>query len=87
MDGEEVIMNGTNGTVMVRVYPYKYSINEQVTLNAEGAESVTVGGSGPDGTTGTTGTTTSRTQAAPLPLITAVIAVCAGVFLLLRKRW
>ena len=87
MDGEEVIMNGTNGTVMVRVYPYKYSINEQVTLNAEGAESVTVGGSGLDGTTGTTGTTTSITQAAPLPLITAVIAVCAGVFLLLRRRW
>jgi hypothetical protein len=86
LDSEEVMLNGTNGVVMVRVYPYKYSVSEQVILNVIGAEKVTSGGSGPVKTTGTTGTTTSITRAAPLPMITAVVALCAGMFLLLRRR-
>lgn len=83
MDGEEAIINGTNGIVTVKVYPYKYSVNEPVTLNAVGADSLTAGGSKP---VGTAGTTTAITKAAPLPLIAVLVAICAGAFLLLFRR-
>lgn len=83
MDGEEAIINGTNRMVSVKVYPYKYSVNEQITLNAVGAESVTAGGSKP---AGNAETTNSITKAAPLPLIAVLVAIIAGAFLLLRRR-
>jgi hypothetical protein len=83
MDGEEAIINGTNEMVTVKVYPYSYSINEPVTLNAVGAESVTAGGVEP---IGTTGTTTSITKAAPLSMIVVLVAICVGAFLLFRRR-
>ncbi len=82
--GEEAVIHGTGGPVLVTVYPQKYSLSADVTLFAEGATNITAVAS-PTGTTA--GTTTLIPGSAPLPAIVVVVAVIgAALFLIARRK-
>jgi hypothetical protein len=83
IEGEETTIQGTGDIIYVKVYPYRMTDKGEVTLSAEGAESVEVSTTVPDVFAGTP--TPSPTT--PLPVALVLVALAAmGLLALIRRR-
>jgi hypothetical protein len=80
LDPEEVTVEGTGGTINFKVYPYKFSDQGEVTLSAEGADTIAVISSVPP----EFASTATPTQKSPVSM---VVVIAALMVLVLKRAW
>jgi len=85
---EKIVVNGRDKTLYFKIYPYKYSVNTEVYLYAENADSVVVSPTVPAvfGTTNPVQTYPAETQKSPLAAAISMAAACMAALIIYSRR-